>query len=78
MGSADSAVRRVGSGGLSRCVEVWASTGGIEWFVEAVRIVKVDVGGCGLRCVADVGLGLDIPLTVFCLSGYHTPYLLQQ
>lgn len=45
MGSADSAVRRARSGGLGRCVEVWASTGGAEWFVEAFRNVKVDVGG---------------------------------
>lgn len=45
MGSADSAARRVGRGGLGRCVEVWASTRSAEWFVEAVRIVKVDVGG---------------------------------
>lgn len=45
MGSADSGAGRAGSGGLSRCVEVWASTRGAEWFVEAVRIVKVDVGG---------------------------------
>lgn len=42
VGSADSGA---GRGGLSRCVEVWASTGGAEWFVEAVRIVNVDVGG---------------------------------
>lgn len=45
MGSADSAVGHARSGGLGRCVEVWASAGGAEWVVEAVRIVKVDVGG---------------------------------